>query len=78
MADERTCYAGDLTSDVLGKVARVRVNGQVLIEDVVIHVEHTLDSRKKPITHIYFENVSGRSGYAYVVVDHNVIVTVLR
>lgn len=84
MADDRKCYAGDLTSDVLGKVVRVKVDERTVIEDVVLLVEHRLGIADAPVTRIMFENVVGRNGIRLpdsaapaFVVDHDELVTVL-
>lgn len=53
MADKRETYAGDLTSDVLGKVIRVRT---MRGEEVVSAIQHYRDERKKPRTSVWFEN----------------------
>jgi hypothetical protein len=83
MADERKCFAGDLTSDVLGKVIRLRVDGQTVIEDVVINVEHSIGIHGEPVTFVAFENVVARrriadvAGSSSFVVDHTEEATVL-
>lgn len=55
MADERTCYAGDLTSDAIGKRVRVTYGpetARTTITDVLIGVEHR--KREKEITTTLF------------------------
>jgi hypothetical protein len=53
MADKREAYAGDLTSDVLGKTIRVRT---MRGDAVVTAIQHYRDERQKPRTSVWFEN----------------------
>ena len=48
MSDERVCYAGDLSTDVIGKMIRVTVKRDhmtSIIEDVVVAVLHQSSRR---------------------------------
>jgi len=83
MADERTCYAGDLGSDVLGKRVRytLKTVPPTIREMTVTEVKHSMRLLAKPLTRItgvvggdYYDN---RNDVTIQQLDHDAIVEVL-
>lgn len=60
MADKRECFAGDITSDAIGKTVRVTVERERVtstLEDTVKEVTHyTMQESGKPFTRIRFHH----------------------
>lgn len=61
MADERTLYAGDLTSDQIHKMVRVKVNSTTTIEDKLATVRHSR-SGESTMTTLWFASTRNVPG----------------
>lgn len=79
MADERTCYAGDLTTDALGKRVRVTSTSGVTVEDELVDIRYWLDEHSKtsdPVVWLKFKNCApnqwsyGMEGSGFFTVRH--------
>jgi hypothetical protein len=70
MGDERSCYAGDLSTDQLTKTIDVHVPGVPpapghVLTGVLLKVEHSVSFlNRKPVTFILIDEGSGAVGYS--------------
>lgn len=71
MADKRECFAGDLTSDAIGKTIVVPANGlNAATEGVLVEVTHFVGMTSRPVTQVVFDDERVLS------IDHTVTVEV--
>lgn len=73
MADERTLYAGDLTSDQIGKTIRVKVNATTTVEDKLTAVRHARYGERTTTT-LWFASTRSGVGILFMSSENGYVV----